>query len=192
MECNGRLDGNVPTQHPPMVLQGSATLLNDYPIVDLPSKFIQCVRVRASRNIRPFPFVPIIRKEELYEVEKIVKRVYAGEEYEWYDLESLEKHEREELQEEKGVWFPDATKISRFWPKGRGFLVNESGSEQIWCNAEDHIDVVLTSQYGRLHPLMEHVVEVMDKFTEVCEFHFNSQCGYLTVDPFRCGTGIKV
>lgn len=47
-------------------------------------------------------------------------------------------------------------------------------------------------QYGKLHPVMETVVEVMDKFKDACEFHFNSQCGFLTVDPFRCGTGVRV
>lgn len=192
VECNGGKVGDGVGKHPGMVLQGTTVLDSEFPIVDLPSKFVIQVRVRVSRNIRPFPFIPIMKREELYEVQKIVKRIYAGEELEWYDLEGLEKNEREELAEEKGVWFPDATKISRFWPKGRGFLVNEDGSTQVWVNAEDHVDVVLTSQYGRLRPVMEDVVRVMDKFGEVCEFHEDGGFGYLTVDPFRCGTGVKV
>ena len=59
-------------------------------------------------------------------------------------------------------------------------------------NAEDHVDVVVVSLYGKLHPVMVRLQELMDKFKEVCDFHWNGQCGFLTVDPFRCGTGLKV
>ncbi|ODM97213.1 Arginine kinase [Orchesella cincta] len=180
------------TSHPDMVLQGATALSQDYPIVDLPSKFVQLVRVRVSRNIRPFAFIPIMKREHLYEIQKLIRRVFESEQFEWFDLETLEKDERDEVVENRSVWFPEATKISRFWPKGRGFLANESGSTHIWVNAEDHVDVVVQSQYGNLRPVMEVVQSTIDMVQEHCDFHFNSQCGFLTVDPFRCGTGLKI
>ena len=105
-ECNGLLDFGGP--HPDLVLLGTAPLRPSFPIVDLPSKFIQQVRLRVSRNIRPFPFIPIMKREELYEIQKIVRKVFRGhDQMEWFDLEALEKDQREELGEDRGVWFPE-------------------------------------------------------------------------------------
>lgn len=57
-------------------------LLPSYPIVDLPSKFIHQVRVRVSRNLRPFPFIPIMKREDLTEIQRTVRRLFASDHYE--------------------------------------------------------------------------------------------------------------
>jgi len=52
--------------------------------------------------------------------------------------------------------------------------------------------MTVISRYGRMKALMEKMDDIYKKIAEGLRFHFNSQMGFLTVDPFRCGTAVKV
>lgn len=81
--------------------------------MDLPSKFVSQVRLRLSRNIRPFPFVSILNKEGLYEIQSILTNQIGQRIPDWdfIDLSTLEKEEREEVIETRGLWIPDVCYI---------------------------------------------------------------------------------
>jgi len=59
-------------------------------------------------------------------------------------------------------------------------------------NVEDHLDIIVASKYGKLFPMLEILNDVYMMFSKIFSFYENSQFGFLTVDPFRVGTGIKV
>lgn len=85
-----------------------------------------------------------------------------------------------------------ASKISRFWPKYRCIYINQENNKQIHVHAQDHLDFILLSRYGRFGQMFEELKEFYELISDGLDYHCNSEVGYLTVDPFRCGTGTKV
>jgi len=81
------------------------------PVVDLPSKFVRQVRLRLSRNIRPYPFVSILRRESLIEIQSYLAKHVESKVPNWdfINLDGLEKEERDELVETRGVWIPEVS-----------------------------------------------------------------------------------
>ena len=76
------------------------------PLVDVPSKFVSKVRLRLSRNIQPFPFLPLMKMEELYEVERIVRFADKSDSITFTtNLEDLDRDKRKIL-ESRGFYFP--------------------------------------------------------------------------------------
>ena len=71
--------------------------------MDIPSKFLTQVRIRVSRNIRPFPFVPQMKKEDLVRVSNLLKTVQLN--WPCFDVEGLEKDVLEELKQK--CWMPE-------------------------------------------------------------------------------------
>lgn len=62
------------------------------------------MRIRLSRNIRPYPFVSILNREGLQEIEQRLKKHIEGKvEWDCVQLENLEKEEREELVEKRNI-----------------------------------------------------------------------------------------
>ncbi|CAG7786322.1 unnamed protein product [Allacma fusca] len=183
------------------------------PIVDVPSKFVTQVRLQLSRNIQPFSFLPLMKVDDLFEVEKIIRTAEkAHESLERTYLEDLDREKRKQL-ESKGFWFPQetdyynqirlycthtiylhqhATKLSRFWPKARAFYTSEDLTRTIWVNGQDHMDIVITSIYGKLEPMFRQMHEIYKNLKDYMEFHYSSQFGFLTVDPFRAGSALKI
>ncbi|XP_035701935.1 uncharacterized protein LOC110846646 isoform X2 [Folsomia candida] len=167
--------------------------------VDIAAKFVREVRIRLSRNLRPYPFVSLLRREGLEEISGKVEKVFGEKLANWerVDYERLmgEKEEREEREGGgRGVWpgIVEATKISRFWPKSRYVWINPDNSAQIWIHAQDHIDFIVRAMYGRVGPLLVEMSEIYDLISQDLDYHWSSEVGFLTVDPFRAGTGMKV
>lgn len=46
--------------------------------------------------------------------------------------------------------------------------------------------------YGRVGPLLVEMSEIYDLISQDLDYHWSSEVGFLTVDPFRAGTGMKV
>jgi len=82
--------------------------------------------------------------------------------------------------------------MSRFWPKHRYIVLSHDNSVQVVMNAEDHLDIIASSKYGKLTPILESIHGVYAIFQQKCRFYENEQFGFLTVDPYRAGTGMKV
>ena len=82
----------------------------DIPIVDIPSKFVSQVRLRLSRNIQPFPFLPLMKMEELYEVERMIRFADKSDSVLIRtNLEDLDRDKRKIL-ESRDFWFPKVLK----------------------------------------------------------------------------------
>ena len=82
--------------------------------------------------------------------------------------------------------------MSRFWPKYRYFTCSHDNNVQVCMNVEDHLDILVSSKYGKLYPILETLNDVYMAFHQQFRFYENDQFGFLTVDPFRAGTGMKV
>lgn len=88
----------------PSVLGGPSLDTSGIGVVDVAAKFVREVRVRISRNIRPYPFIALLRKEGLDEVGERVEKCLRGKFESWERVEweglinggQLLKEEREE------------------------------------------------------------------------------------------------
>jgi protein-arginine kinase len=90
------------------------------------------------------------------------------------------------------VFHLQATKISRFWPKHRYLTCSHDNKVQVCMNVEDHLDILVSSKYGKLYPMLQTLNNTYTSFKEKFKFYENEQFGFLTVDPYRAGTGMKV
>lgn len=86
--------------------------------VDIAAKFVREVRIRLSRNLRPYPFVSLLRREGLEEISGKVEKVFGEKLANWerVDYERLmgEKEEREEREGGgRGVW-PGIVEVSTY------------------------------------------------------------------------------
>lgn len=86
----------------------------EIPVVDIPSKFVKQVRLRLSRNVIPYPFLPIMTLEELYNVEKLITiQDFSSMAMSRTSLEDLDREQRA-LLESKGFWFPQVLYLSPY------------------------------------------------------------------------------
>jgi hypothetical protein len=186
-------------------------IFDSIPNVDIAAKFIKQVRLRLSRNFCPFPFVSFLNKEGLAEVSRVVDGVIKNElekddaVWERVDWERVvnDVELREELIGDKdggggrGVVAMDATKLSRFWPHHRHVYLSPPSTEgssnqiQIWVNGQDHLDFIVVGKYGQFSSLLKELGVIYSKLKSF-DYHWNSEVGFLTVDPFRAGMGLKV
>jgi protein-arginine kinase len=69
------------------------------------------VRIRLSRNIRPYPFVSILRRDSLIDIQSFLAKQIELRVPHWevITLEGLEKEERDELVEARGLWIPEVS-----------------------------------------------------------------------------------
>jgi protein arginine kinase len=75
---------------------------------------------------------------------------------------------------------------------GEGFLIDQTGRFLAICNMRDHLVLLQEDWHGELeeswNALADLEVELGNKLT----FAFSTRFGFLTADPFQCGTGLVV
>lgn len=104
---------------------------------------------------------------------------YSGEEMSPLDRDFLAEH----------FLVFDAAKDSQ---QGHFYAVEESGAILIQINARDHLELHIVEGSGDLEKALSKLVAIEHDVEKRLPFSFSPQFGYLTSDPFQCGTALLV
>lgn len=75
---------------------------------------------------------------------------------------------------------------------GQGLVVDNSGSFLAKLNIQDHLQLQLVDSSGSWEKVWNQLSEIEAVIGSSIEFSFSPKFGYLTSDPFLCGTGLSV
>jgi protein arginine kinase len=77
-------------------------------------------------------------------------------------------------------------------PGGEGFVIDDSGSFLARINIQNHLQIQLTDCQGKWEEAWNTLSQIETGIGTTAEFAFSSKFGYLTAEPFLCGTGLNV
>jgi protein arginine kinase len=76
--------------------------------------------------------------------------------------------------------------------KSQGFVIDNSGNFFAKLNIQDHLQLQLIDNVGGWEKVWNQLSEIETALGSSLEFSFSPKFGYLTSDPFLCGTGLSV
>lgn len=175
--------------------------------VELPNlnkKFILRSRIRVDRCIRQYAFSPIISRGNRRRVQGVLSRALSelATPGMLLNLGSIEENHRDEIRYKFDMPEPPPT-CRRDYPCGRSVFLgkddefSEESDYSIWINEENHCSIVAVCVQLDLKNLFEFVYNSMENI-EKCiknqgfEFAHDGHFGFLTADPYRCGTGLVI
>lgn len=153
---------------------------------------------RALNNVR---FMPIIKYNEIQEVEEKIRKVlegitdeeFAGKYYEYSDITGDEKTNWIE----EGILFGDSDRFLKaagtysLWPLGRGLFLNEKKNLRVWINGEEHLQVTSFNNDGNLKETYDRLVRFMN-FLEDFEFARDPRWGFAAHNLENIGHTMRV
>ncbi len=71
-----------------------------------------------------------------------------------------------------------------------GFILDSSGEFLAVINIKDHIQMQLTDCKGELESTWNRLAQIEAELGKTVSFSFSSTFGFLTANPFECGTGL--
>jgi protein arginine kinase len=75
---------------------------------------------------------------------------------------------------------------------GQGFIFDGTGSFLAELNIQNHLQMQLIDTVGSWEKMWNKLNEIETAISTAIEFSFSPKFGYLTSDPFLCGTGLSV
>ncbi len=76
--------------------------------------------------------------------------------------------------------------------EGQGFIVDDSGHFLAELNIQNHLQLQLTDCQGSWEKAWNALSQVETQLAAAVDFAFTPKFGYLTAEPYLCGTGLKV
>lgn len=74
--------------------------------------------------------------------------------------------------------------------QGEGFLIDPMGQFLVSLNITDHLQIQLTECSGEIEEALNALIEIQKELSASLNFAFSPRFGFLTADPFVCGTGL--
>lgn len=75
---------------------------------------------------------------------------------------------------------------------GQGFVVDETGHFLAELNIQNHLQIQLTDCQGSWEKAWNTLSQIETEMGTFVDFAFSPKFGYLTAEPFLCGTGLTV
>lgn len=75
---------------------------------------------------------------------------------------------------------------------GEGFAFDDLGEFLVLFNMHDHLQLQLTDCKGEIESSWNRLVKIETEVGKSIDYAFSSRFGFLTSDPFHCGTGLSV
>lgn len=143
-----------------------------------------------SRNLSVFKFLPSLSKEKKLELLDVVQERFAHLDnfghFQFIALKDLSLWQREFLSEH--FLFPyDLTGN----PEGEAVLIHESGEILVTVNIQDHLILHAIDLHGDPEKTLDRLVQLDSRLHACLSFAFSPDFGFLTTNPFCCGTALK-
>lgn len=143
--------------------------------------------VSYRRNIKDMPFVKLLTDiEQAIGVTRSLSEI-LGDDFEFKALKNLSIQDCKLLEEEETITtnLIDNKDISAYG-------INFSGNIFIYVNEQDHIRIKSQNAGYNLEKCYKEANEIDDKILDKLEMCFNTEFGFLTSNPYLCGTGMEI
>lgn len=148
------------------------------------SDVVLSTRVRFARNIKDYPFSPVLDETGASEIIDKVKRALS--ELELSDMRTKSEIEKQSLVE-KHIISP-AFAVST---APAALLTNKDNTAAVMVCEEDHIRLQTIFPGFALKEAFEYACELDDKLDASLSYAYNEKLGYLTHCPTNLGTGMR-
>ncbi len=148
------------------------------------SDVVLSTRIRFARNIKDYPFAPVLDDTGASEIIEKVKG--ALDKFELVDINARSQTERRSLVE-KHIISPLFEKVKT---PAALFLDNDKSSAVMVCE-EDHLRIQSILPGFALKEAYESACRIDDKLDEKLTYAFSETLGYLTHCPTNLGTGMR-
>lgn len=75
---------------------------------------------------------------------------------------------------------------------GQSFVIDDTGRFLGTVNVNDHLNLMFLDTTGEIESTWNNLVEMETALGSAFSYSFSQKFGFLTSDPMRCGTGLKV
>lgn len=143
--------------------------------------------VSYRRNIKDMPFVKTLTDgEQAIGVTRSLSEIF-GDDYEFKSLKNLSLQDCKILEEDGTITanLIDNKDISAY---GKSL----DGESLLYINEQDHIRVIVNSKKFNLEECYKKANIIDDKILDKLEMSFNTDFGFLTSNPYLCGTGLEI
>ncbi|KAH8302635.1 hypothetical protein KR044_009154, partial [Drosophila immigrans] len=173
---------------------------SDFPDLDPERKFIISTRIRCARSLHGFPFNPLLTHCDYAHVQskmcKVFDRLCGEFSGKYQPLCNMKDNVKEKLIKDHYMFREDDPHLEsamafRYWPLGRGILMNSSKTFIVWVNEEDHVRIISMEKGGDLGRVYERMIMGVESLAHEIKFAHDSRLGYLNFCPTNLGNSIR-
>ena len=145
-------------------------------------------RIRLARNLKKYPFVSRLSKEDRKKVVEEVREAlsHSGLRLNFIDMASLTKVQKLSLAE-RHIISPEFIEAG----EGSALLVSDDNTVAVMVNEEDHIRLQVIKEGLALKEAYATASRLDDVLSEHLELAFSERLGYLTQCPTNLGTAMR-
>ncbi|CAL4217150.1 unnamed protein product, partial [Meganyctiphanes norvegica] len=167
---------------------------------------VHYIRICVGRTIDDFGLPPGMSKEELIEIERLMKNAFkkmrgdlAGI---YHSLRNMDEKIQHQLMDDHFLFMAGDPNhkvggMERDWPDGRGIFYNATKSFLVWVNQEDHIRARSMEMGGDIKSVFSRLINgvnaIGESVTDDCSkgFCWNPKYGFIRSCPTNLGTGMN-
>lgn len=152
------------------------------------SEVVVSTRVRLARNLKKYPFVSRLSKEDRKKVAKEVREALSHSDIRlnFIDMATLDETQKLSLAE-RHIISPEFVEAG----EGCALLVSDDNTVAVMLNEEDHIRLQVIKEGLALKEAYETASYLDDVLSEHLELAFSERLGYLTQCPTNLGTAMR-
>ncbi|CAG9760904.1 unnamed protein product [Ceutorhynchus assimilis] len=171
----------------------------DFRNVDPNGEHVVSTGVTCFRNLRSYPFSPLMSATNFREIEAklcIALGQLSGElSGNYYPLGDIPENTRYKFIAENyfkdGKRFIGSADGNRYWPSGRGLYYNPIKTFMAYIGEQDHIILVSKQPGGNVGAVFKRLITALETLQEWVEFSTDERFGYLTSCPSNVGQAIR-
>ena len=158
---------------------------------------IKFVQVTASRNIKGYPFAPILDSLTKCEIESKLSKILVEDIDAKIAINKMSVSDKKKFSDE-GLLFDKHPSIesivpSSKWSEGCSIYYNNDLSHVIWVNADDHVQFFITQKakpdFKQACDKLFYKLKLLESHSSLCT---DSNLGYLTCNPAYLGTALRI
>lgn len=148
--------------------------------------------VKFYRNLEKYKFPLLLDQNQREQVLQLVDREVAKckdcKALTYFPAEDLSARDKEYIVEH----FVVTTEGIHQARKGRGFVVNETGTFLLGINIRNHLQMQLLDFTEDLEKTLNRLIHFESNLGTQLKYAYNPRFGFLTADPEKCGTALVV
>merc|ERR1712180_460195 len=167
---------------------------------------VHSTRIRVGRNIDGFGLSPGITKQQLVEVENLMKKAFANLKGDlagsYFPLTGMSEKVRQQLVDDHFLFMSGDPNLKvagmeRDWPEGRGIFHNKDKTFLTWVNEEDQLRIISMQAGGDVKGVFDRLARgikaVGDSIKKESgrDFMLDAKYGYIHSCPTNLGTGMR-
>lgn len=169
-------------------------------LVDPTGAYVKSTRIRVGRNLKGFPFAPMMTKELRLEVmQKIVDALLSLEgdfKGKFFPLEGMNPEDQKQLIADhflfkEGDRFLEAAGANGDWPSGRGIFHTDDKKFLVWVNEEDELRIISMQEGGDVRAVFARLASAVKQIEAKLPFAMHARYGALSSCPTNLGTAMR-